>query len=117
MKIFEFIEEINRVVKEAIPGEVNAKVSVVSEGMDIGFEVLIDYTNPNCLLSNKHLSIAYFTATLDTDLSFRIKDYSVFPSFKVDIEESCDLSEFSNILKKNLEHERAQILFNSFIGK
>lgn len=116
MKIFDFITEINRVAKESIPGDTNIEVNVQNDGETFGFDVMVEYTDPGCILITKRFPIAYVEVKLDSDLSFIVVSNSVYPDFTEE-QKAYDLSEFSSVLKGKLEHERAQILFRSIIGK
>ena len=116
MTIFKFITEIENAVREVIPGDFNVKIAVMNDSEIFGFDVAIEYTDPGCILEGKRIQVAYLNVILDSDLSFRVCDNSIYPSFDSD-EKRYELSEFIDVLKNELSHDRAQILFNSIIGK
>lgn len=116
MTIFKFITEIDNAVREVIPGDFNVKTAVMNDSEIFGFDIAIEYTDPGCILEDKNIQVACLSVVLDSDLSFRVCGNSIYPSFDSD-EKLYELSEFIDVLKNKLNQERAQILFNSIIGK
>lgn len=116
MKIFDFITEIKKVVHESVPGDFSTEVNVYNEGETFSFNIVVEYTDPGCIITSMHSSIAYVDVELGSDLSYQVVSNSVYPDYKEELK-VYNISEFPDILRKKLERDRAQILFKSIIGK
>jgi hypothetical protein len=116
MKIFDFITEIKKVVHESVPGDFRTEVAVYNEGENFSFNVSVEYTDPGCIITSMHSSVAYIDIELSSDLSYRVVSNSVYPDFNEE-RKAYNISEFPDILREKLSRDRAQILFKSIIGK
>ena len=114
MKIIDFKQEIEKVIRETVPGVYNINTNVYNNEESFCFEVDLIYEDPSCILTNKKVSVALIDVILDKDLCYRVSNYLIVSSSG---SEELDLPEFLKTMKSKLEHERAQIIFNSIIGK
>lgn len=110
MTIYEFKENLNKIVLESIPGIDTVSTRVFNYGEEFRTETNLIYSD--CLLEDKNPLIAEVSIILDKDLCYRVVSYSIFPSFETR-ERKMYLEDFLDIFEKSINDERSQILFKT----
>lgn len=119
MRISDFIEKLKVSVIQGLPGVSDVNISVSNSEEVFVFDIIANFSrNPSCILSegSQKVNVAYLEVTLDTDLSYNVTRYYVYPGVNED-ETTINISDFPEVLREILGRDRAQILIKSIIGE